>query len=48
MGLEKERDCLLEAYGIKTLRIKNTEIEKNFRNACSKVEAEINKQIINK
>ena len=46
-GLEydKQRDCLIESYGIKTVRIKNKEIEEDFKNVCSKVDLEITKQI---
>ena len=42
---DKERDELIEAYGIKTLRIKNKEIEKDFKNVCAKIDLEITKQI---
>jgi len=46
-GLEydKERDYLIVAYGVKTLRIKNEEVEKDFKNACAKIDLEITKQI---
>ena len=46
-GLEydKERDYLIEAYGIKTIRIKNKEIEEDFKNVCKKIDLEITKQI---
>jgi len=46
-GLEydKERDNLLDAYGVKTLRIRNKEIEQDFKNVCEKIDLEITKQI---
>jgi len=46
-GLEydKERDYLIEAYGIKTIRIKNKEVDEDFKNVCKKIDAEIIKQI---
>ena len=46
-GLEydRQRDTFLEIYGIYTLRIKNEEIDNDFREARKKIDIQVLKQM---
>lgn len=41
---DKERDRVLERYGIKVLRIPNHEVDRNLSGVCDTIDAEIKKR----
>ncbi|MGN0443357.1 MAG: endonuclease domain-containing protein [Acutalibacteraceae bacterium] len=42
---DKERSAIIEAYGLKVLRVSNYDVDTNFNNVCTYIDNEITKRL---